>query len=347
MLRPASCGSSRTRARPAGSTSGSSSRTASAPRWCRSTRSATRASRACSSATCRRSRPTGAPPITQPRDLLRRAAERLHHRRRAAEPSSTIPTGEGDEGGAIGTRDALDGDDRHHARQRRSMRLLFALRFRDLDLLISDQVTHEQPAAVPSLAERPADPDRAVPALRQGPVPRHRRRRPDGLRPGRVHDRPTASRTPRGSTRPSRSTGRGSAASRSTTSGTASRSRSTPTTARCTSTSPTRTTRSSGPTPASSPTCSSRSTRCRPTCATHLRVPEELFNVQTRVFGRYHVTNAAAVLPRGTTCGRCPTASPARRRCRPRRTTSRCGCRARRMSSSCSSSRWSRPTGRT
>ena len=29
----------------------------------------------------------------------------------------------------------------------------------------------------------------------------------------------------------------------------------------------------------------------------HLRVPEELFNVQTRMFGRYHVTDAAAVLP--------------------------------------------------
>ena len=26
----------------------------------------------------------------------------------------------------------------------------------------------------------------------------------------------------------------------------------------------------------------------------HLRVPEELFNVQTRVFGRYHVTRPAA-----------------------------------------------------
>ena len=34
-----------------------------------------------------------------------------------------------------------------------------------------------QPAAVPPLARRPAAADRAVPALRQGPVPRHRRRR--------------------------------------------------------------------------------------------------------------------------------------------------------------------------
>ena len=42
---------------------------------------------------------------------------------------------------------------------------------------------------------------------------------------------------------------------------------------------------------ASSRRCSSRWTRC-PRPAPHLRVPEELFNVQTRVFGRYHVTNA-------------------------------------------------------
>ena len=53
----------------------------------------------------------------------------------------------------------------------------------------------------------------------------------------------------------------------------------------------------------------------------HLRVPEELFNVQTRVFGRYHVQN-----PRRSTRSNdlwtVPTrpddASPA---CRPRRTT--------------------------
>ena len=36
------------------------------------------------------------------------------------------------------------------------MRLLFAPRFRDLDLLISDQVTAEQPAALPPLARMTA-----------------------------------------------------------------------------------------------------------------------------------------------------------------------------------------------
>ena len=61
-------------------------------------------------------------------------------------------------------------------------------RFRDLDLLISDQVTSDSQLLFHRIAGRPADADRAVPALRQGPLPRHRRRRPAGLHPGRVHD---------------------------------------------------------------------------------------------------------------------------------------------------------------
>ena len=86
------------------------------------------------------------------------------------------------------------------------MRLLFALRFRDLDLLISDQVTGRQPAPLPSLAVGPAAADRAVPALRQGPVPRRRRRRPAGLHPGRLHDvRPVPERA---GVRPGRARGR-------------------------------------------------------------------------------------------------------------------------------------------
>ena len=40
----------------------------------------------------------------------------------------------------------------------------------------------------------------------------------------------------------------------------------------------------------------------------HLRVPEELFNVQTRMFGRYHVTDPQQFFRR-TTCGRCPTST--------------------------------------
>jgi uncharacterized membrane protein (UPF0182 family) len=48
--------------------------------------------------------------------------------------------------------------------------------------------------------------------------------------------------------------------------------------------------RSSAPTRASSPRCSSRCRRCRPTCRPPPR-PGDLFNVQTTMFGRYHVTN--------------------------------------------------------
>ena len=79
----------------------------------------------------------------------------------------------------------------------------------------------------------------------------------------------------------------------------------------------------------------------------HLRVPEELFNVQTRMFGRYHVTDTAAVLPQRTTCGPC-------RRAAERADPAVRGLLRRdapagrdRASSSCSSSRWSRPAGRT
>ena len=39
----------------------------------------------------------------------------------------------------------------------------------------------------------------------------------------------------------------------------------------------------------------------------HLRVPEELFNVQTRMYGQYHVTAAGDVLQQHATAGRCPT----------------------------------------
>jgi len=44
-----------------------------------------------------------------------------------------------------------------------------------------------QPAPVPPHAGRPPGPHCAVPALRQGPLPRHRRKRAPGLRPGRLH----------------------------------------------------------------------------------------------------------------------------------------------------------------
>ena len=81
----------------------------------------------------------------------------------------------------IGTGDGTDGEgqqaDDHAGRAPRGSsldsiltRLLFAARFRDLNLLITDQVTSDQPAADAPEPRRPAAAHRAVPGLRQGPV---------------------------------------------------------------------------------------------------------------------------------------------------------------------------------
>ena len=52
----------------------------------------------------------------------------------------------------------------------------------------------------------------------------------------------------------------------------------------------------------------------------HLRVPEELFNVQTRMYGRYHVTNPRTFYGQDDR-GRCRRARRPRAACRARRTT--------------------------
>ena len=116
-------------------------------------------------------------------DLLRRAAQRLgrrrgpagrvrlpdrerrRDRRRAASQDETRWTGD------TGIR--LDSI---------LSRLLFAARFRDLNLLISDQVTADSQLLMHrSLGER-LEPDRAVPGLRQGPLLGGQRRGPPRLR---------------------------------------------------------------------------------------------------------------------------------------------------------------------
>ena len=61
------------------------------------------------------------------------------------------PTGESDAGGSVGAQTRWTGTTGVKL-DTTLMRLLFAARFRDLDLLISDQVTRGQPAAVPPLA---------------------------------------------------------------------------------------------------------------------------------------------------------------------------------------------------
>ena len=177
----------------------------------------------------------GAPPVTQPRIYFgERATDYVVVG--AKQDEFDYPTGENDDG-SDGPVHALDRHDRRHPLDTTLTRLLFALRFRDLNLLISDQITGEQPAPLPPLPGRSPRADRAVPALRQGPVPRRRRRRPPGLHPGRLHDqRPLPERA---GVRPEHLAELGTrAAPTSTTSATASRSRWTRTTGRCTSTSP-------------------------------------------------------------------------------------------------------------
>ena len=137
--RAASSRSSRTRRRPAGSTSGSSTPTASASRWCRSTRPAARASRTCSSATCRRPRRPVRPTITQPRIYFGERPS-SYVVTGAQEDEFDYPTGETDTGGSVGAQTRWTGTTGVKL-DTTLMRLLFAARFRDLDLLISNQVT--------------------------------------------------------------------------------------------------------------------------------------------------------------------------------------------------------------
>ena len=102
-----------------------------------------------------------------------------------ARPSSTSRPAKGEGGADPGTETRWTGTTGIDL-DTTLARLLFALRFRDLDLLISDQVTAESQLLFHrSLADRLAH--RPVPALRQGSVPRHRRGGTAGLRPGRLH----------------------------------------------------------------------------------------------------------------------------------------------------------------
>ncbi len=199
------------------------------------------------------------------------------------------PTGESDTEGSIGTETRWTGTT-GVALDNTLMRLLFAARFRDLDLLISDQVTaSSQLLFHRSLTDRLS---LIAPFLRFDKDPYLVI--DDAGRMVYIQDAYTTSdRFPNAQrfVAPGGFDLAGLGTTTSTTSATASRSPSTPTTARCTSTSTTRRIRSSAPTRASSRRCSNRCRRCRPTSQKHLRVPEDLFNVQTNMFGRYHVTN--------------------------------------------------------
>ena len=159
----------------------------------------------------------GAPTINAGPDLLRRGGQPLHR----------------DAGAAAGVRlparleqRARRRDDLVDRRHRRAAQLdaqpaavrAPVPRPRPADLGPGDG---RQPAAVPPDDERAAAADRAVPRVRQGSLPRHRRSRPPRLRPGRVHDqRPLPARRA-GSTRTSWATRPACGDRPSTTSGTA------------------------------------------------------------------------------------------------------------------------------
>jgi hypothetical protein len=84
---------------------------------------------------------SGAPTITQPRIYFgERDSSYVVVGARQAE--FDYPTGESDTGGSVGTQTNWTGTTGIHL-DNTMMRLLFALRFRDLDLLISDQVTRD------------------------------------------------------------------------------------------------------------------------------------------------------------------------------------------------------------
>ena len=111
---------------------------------------------------------SGAPEITQPRIYFGESDSHYVVVRAPASRSSTIPA----------TRTRASGDPTTSWTGQTGIpldstlsRLLFALRFRDLDLLITDQVQADSQLLFHRTHVRAAGHDRAVPALRQGPVP--------------------------------------------------------------------------------------------------------------------------------------------------------------------------------
>ncbi len=290
----------------------------------------------------------GAPPVSEPRIYFgERPNDWVVVGARQPEFDYPIGTGDGTDGGGSQETTHWTGNDRHQARQHP---LPAALR----GPLPRPQPAHlgpgdrRQPAAHAPHPGRAAHPRRAVPRLRQGPLRRGQRRGPPRLDPGRLHGhRPLPERADL------RRVGAGGR-------------------------------RAAWPAasfnylrnsvkivmdaydgtmtfyvadPADPlirawqgvfPTLFRPISELPAGLRAHLRVPEELFNVQTRVFAKYHVTDPADLLPGRRPAGRCPRTRRARTgSCRSRRTTSTCGCRARPTPSSSSSSRWSPRSGRT
>ena len=230
-------------------------------------------------------------------DLLRRASRATTWSSAPGRPSSTTRRARGDR--------RRSEDARRAGRERPGItldttlsRLLFALRFRDLDLLISDQITADSQLLFHrSLADRLP---RIAPFLLYDKDP-YVVIDDDG-RLVYVQDAYTASdRFPHAQgfdpARDPGSSGPRLGDRRSTTSATASRSPWTPTTGRCTFYVDDPDDPILRAWQGVFPTLFQPMTAIPEDLAAHLRVPEELFNVQTRVFGRYHVHEPAALLP--------------------------------------------------
>ena len=171
-------------ARRAGSTSGSSTPTGSASRWSRSTRSRPRASRELWVRDLPPVSSSGAPEITQPRIYF---GERDEHYvvTGARQPEFDYP---GRRRSSATRHTTLDRA-RPGSRSTSTLpRLLFSLRFRDFDLLISDQITSDSQL----LFHRTLSDRLAARSRRSCATTRTRtsssRTRPARLRPGRVHD---------------------------------------------------------------------------------------------------------------------------------------------------------------
>ena len=227
----------------------------------------------------------------------RRSAEpRIYFGERPASTSSSTPAGRvrlparaAMPRAATSSTTAGTGQDRHQARHDA---LAAPVRAPLPRLQPADQrPDHEpEPAPVPPVARRSAAADRAVPALRQGPVRRHRRGGRADLHPGRLHDERSLPERPgvrsrRPAARPASATATFNYLRNSVKvvmdayDGTMTFYVSDPDDPLIRAW--------QGVFPTLFKPMSEFPADLRP----HLRVPEELFNVQTRMYGRYHVTD--------------------------------------------------------
>ena len=239
---------------------------------------------------------SGAPQVTQPRIYFgERPSDWVVVGARQAEFDYPLGGGDGTDGSGTQEETRWEGTTGIRLDSFLS-RLLFAARFRDLNLLISDQVTADSQLLMHrDLGDRLGR-IAPVPCLRQGPLFGGQRRRPPHLDPGCLHvdrslpERPDVQRRdPRRHQRPGGPPVQLPAQQRQDRHGRLHRHddvlrrrsvrRVDPGMAGCV------------PDAFQAPRRASEGLR------SHLRVPEELFNVQTRAFANYHVTDPLTFFP--------------------------------------------------